>query len=1255
MKTIKKIKISFLNDTQILKMSKGEVKKPETINYRTLNPEKEGLFCQKIFGPIKDYKCICKNPNTPKHTQCKICGVETINSINRRKRIGHIKLNTHVAHIWLFKVYPSKIGILINKSQKQVEDIIYYKKYIVTKSKTSEIKLGELIKYKDYHKIIMKFNTSVKIETGATAIKSLLKRIKITHELKTIKKLTETKQRNPKTIIKKKILTSFKKHHRHPQELILKTITVLPPELRPLINMGNNKFITSDLNELYKRIINRNNRIKKLKKIAAPNFIITNEKRLLQEAFDCLIENGKRTKSYKIGNKILLKSLADNFKGKKGRFRQNLLGKRVDYSGRAVIVVDPKLKIHQCKIPIKILKELFKPHIYGYIVRNNIKKTILEAIQLTKTQPKTLKKIIRKITHNYPIILNRAPTLHKLNLQAFKIIPTTTNTIKINPLICKGFNADFDGDQMAIHIPLTIESITEIKKEIMANKNIFSPANNKITIIPTQEILLGISYLTHITKPYTKQLKVFSCFEDVISYHYTYNTIHEEILLKIHTNKFIQTTVGRTIFFYELKETKLLANYNTRIRKPQINKLIETIAVNNNFNKKIIIKKISILTKIGFKFATYSGTSIALSDLKTIKIPNKLLKTKYLKSHNTHKQPFTITTNHTTTNLTPETNKYKKLIKSTNHITNTINQTHITKINKTKLKYIKENTLQEIIYSGAKGTENQMLQILNMRGLVMKSNTEIINFPIISPLLTGMNCNEFFVSTFGARKGLSDTSIKTSESGYITRKLVDVTQNTILKKYDCKTPKYMKIKTTEKKINHFIGKTVSRNIYNNKGNLIIKKHTNLTTKLITRLKKLNTLIFIRSLTLCNNKTAKCIKCYGNNENNTPVNIGSAIGIIAAQSIGEPGTQLTMRTFHTGGVVNNTKKTTTNHIQTLNCFHKYSSNIKTHNKYTINNGTLFYVNYNSKIITTTKINAGTTLKHNNTSTRQITLPSNLIKTINNKTAKYNITHLKYINIKHIRIYKNYTLISTKNTHLTQPTITLIDNSSTKTINVFDKEILIIPHKTTIKPPFICKLKIIPQEKLTEITDKLKTLSNILENRNIPSQNTIYEQLKINTQRHLIAINNNSPQLQIKHKEINSKIININKLLITNEIGTFTKYFIYKMSNIYLDFGIEINIKHFEIIIDCMLSNTNTSNKTHTYNNLTNYKYKNTLIGITRLAINSQSFISAASFQETIKIIINSAIQFKIDKLKGIKENVIIGSIVPIGTGFFYKNK
>ncbi|MGX7582596.1 hypothetical protein ACWNX2_00040 [Candidatus Vidania fulgoroideorum] len=1255
MKTINQIQISFLNDSQILQISKGEVKKPETINYRTLNPEKDGLFCQKIFGPIKDYKCICKHSTNEKHILCKICGVETINSINRRKRIGHIKLNTYIAHIWLFKVYPSKIGILINKKQKQLEEVIYYRKYIVTKSKTPEIKIGELIKTKDYHKLIMQFSTHIKIETGATAIRSLLKRIKINKELKIIKALRNSPHYSNKLAFKKKILTSFKNHNRHPKELIIKNITVLPPELRPLINMGNNKFITSDLNELYKRIINRNNRIKKLKKIAAPNFIIMNEKRLLQEAVDCLIENGKRTKSYKVGNKILLKSLADNLKGKKGRFRQNLLGKRVDYSGRAVIVVDPKLKIHYCKVPITILKELFKPHIYGYIVRNNIKKTISEAIQLTKTQPKTLTKIIKKITYNYPVILNRAPTLHKLNLQAFKVIPTKDKAIKINPLICKSFNADFDGDQMAIHIPLTIESITEIKKEIMVNKNIFSPANNKVMIAPTQEILLGISYLTQNATPHTYPLKIFSCYEDVIRYYYQHHKIHEEITLQIHTNKFIKTTVGRTVFFYKLKANKLLAKYNLQIRKTEIDNLIKTLAINNQFKKKPLIKKINIITQLGFKFATYSGTSIALSDLKSLKISNKLLKTKYLKSHNNYKQQFIIKSNYKTNNSTYEINKYQKLIKSTNYISNLINRIHILKLNTTRFKYIKENTLQEIIYSGAKGTESQMLQIINMRGLVMKSTNEIINFPITSSLLTGMTCNEFFISTFGARKGLSDTSIKTSESGYITRKLVDVAQNTVITTHDCLTPKYIKIRTTEKKIKYFIGKTISRNIYNNRGNLILKKHSNLTAKNITQLKNINTLIFIRGLTLCKAKYAKCIKCYGITENNKAADIGNAIGIIAAQSIGEPGTQLTMRTFHTGGVITTTEKALNNHTRIVNCFYKHSPNLITYQNYTINNGKIFYINFNSKIITATKINAGNILRNNNSNTHQIITTSNLKKTISNEIVKYSISNLKITNIQYCLIHKNYTVISIKNTHITQPTLTLKTATSSKIINIFDKEILIIPHKTTLQKNFIVKLKISSQKKLTEITDKLKTLSNILENRNIINKELRPENLKINHRRHLITINNTYKHLQLKHKETTTKAININNLLLTNDIGTVTKYFAYKIKDIYLDFGIEINIKHFEVIIDCMLTIVKTAIATTINTPSITYKYKNNLVGITKLALNSKSFISAASFQETIKIIVNSAILFKIDKLKGVKENVIIGSIIPIGTGFFLKKK
>ncbi|MGX7577109.1 DNA-directed RNA polymerase subunit beta' [Candidatus Vidania fulgoroideorum] len=1195
MNKFNKITIKIASPKTIKKWSYGEIKNSETINYRTLKPENNGLFCSKIFGPTENFFCNCLKFKRIRKIKkvCDICKVENIDSSSRRNRMAYIKLNIPICHIWYLKYFPSKLSIILNLNYRKLEKVIYYKSYIILKSNIKTIKVGKIINKNKYYRTVIEYGNEIIAKTGSEGIYQLLKNINIKKELIKIKKkiFSNYKKYNPFLFERFRILKSFKKNKIKPEWLFVKNLPVLPPDLRPLLKIQEGKFASSDLNKLYKNVLDRNNRLKKMKKLNTPDLIILNEKKMLQEAVDSLFDNFKSKKILKNNNRAL-KSISDNLKGKTGRFRLNLLGKRVDYSGRSVIVVDPNIKINYCKIPIMMGIELFKPHIIGEI-KKKYNYNLISAEKLFNKKSRKVLNILKKIIKFKPIILNRAPTLHRVGIQAFYPILTNKKAIFISPLVCSAFNADFDGDQMAVHIPLSYKSQLELKTLLISSNKILSIANGEPLIFPSQEMLIGLFYITK-KNISLRRILYFSNISEVLNHYNLNNDLTTEIYYEITYMNFIKTTVGRILIFSKIKKLNIFKYLNKTLNKKNILKLIKKCLFLNG--KKKTINFINHLKKIGFYYSTIMGFSLSIYDINIDKIKYIIkkgikkeiyLNFKYLNrliSKKQKKEFFVI--------------NWNRIIRKVDYNIKFFFFTKKKEIYKKNYKFNNYNFFSYILKSGSKGSYLQTRQILGIKGLIYKPNLELIEYSISSNYINGLDIIQYFLSSSGARKGLSDTSLKTANSGYLTRKLINVAGELVVLKNNCLTSRGIEVK--RKSFNKINGRISLLDIYY-KNKLLIKKNQLILEYDIKKLYYSNIkIIFIRSPIFCNLKKGICAMCYGVDLSNfSIVNIGEPIGIIAAQSIGEPGTQLTMRTFHIGGVKGsscNKKK-----IIYIKGFLKYSNNLKIEkkNKYykiVSKKGKLFIFNKQGKLI------------------------------------------------KSYKIYKNY-FIDVKN------------NSYIRKINIFTN---ISSYKE-------------------DITEGLNTISNLFEVRNqgnsilspltgiLKIKNnkitiTNFNSIKyINTNKK-INIKNNS--LVLRGKKITNGKINNSDLLNIKGINNCVNKLLFNIQNIYLKHKINIDNKHIELIIRQMLKNikVKVKNNLHIFNNeiinnIDFYKYKKYILkykmlltGISSTSIN-KSFISSASFQETIKILINSAIFCKTDYLKGIKENIITGKIIPVGTGLF----
>ncbi|MGX7589678.1 DNA-directed RNA polymerase subunit beta' [Candidatus Vidania fulgoroideorum] len=1285
------LKIRFLNDSDIISLSNGEVKKSETINYRTLLPESGGLFCQRIFGPINDYSCLCNVGPRPRLAGviCNSCGVSILDSFSRRSRFGHISLNTPLLHIWILRSVPSKISVILNKSSKYIEDIVYYRKFVVISSQSKLIKPGELISVNTYYSKILIYGSTIKVNIGASAIRDLLGSINLTKEISLMKLdlLNCNIYNKDRLNLRYSIFKKFKSEGLSLQSLVVNYIPVLPADLRPLVNLGNNRFISSDVNELYKRLINRNNRLKKLIKINAPDFILMSEKRLLQEAFDCLLDNGKKIRSYKSNNRLLLKSLSDSIKGKYGRFRQNLLGKRVDYSGRAVIVVNPKLKLNYCNLPYQIALELFRPFIFKYLSNSRITNSFIESRNFLDSNSDYLFSVLKKVTKNHPIILNRAPTLHRLNIQSFYPIITRDRSIKIHPLVCTAYNADFDGDQMSVHLPLSYESIRETKSLLLSTNNILFPSNGIISLVLSQEIILGLNYLTRKLPCFSKIPYFYHC-SDVINHYYSGAiNLNQEIFFMHKENFFLRTTVGRILLYNILPNKDFFFLINTTLNKPKVNRFVNYVSIYIRCNSTLI-SLISKLMKLGFYFSTKSGLSISISNINTVSLKRSLL---HLFNRNILLYSGFIVTKKRSFERFSDISFYIKFSSLINNYSKLLNKFSKVVINGSLYRFNFRDNLSNIIESGSKGTYNQLFQISGMRGLVMKNSDELINFPIFSNLKQGMNSNEYYISTFGARKGLSDTSLKTSESGYLTRRLVDVSQNIIISSLDCNTNRGLFINYNDRYIYCYIGRVLLYSLFSSTGSLVFTSGRVITSTDIDLIVSRRLYFFIRTPIFCLLKTGICSKCYGIDlSTRNIITEGSCIGITSAQSIGEPGTQLTMRTFHTGGILSSFTSDS-NILDYIRGFVKLTSNIHIFNSnynsnLLINSGNINFLDFNSNILYYSNIYSGNYLRYTNN-----TYYSNV--SFNNSTPHYKYcpfdSYYKLYNFNKcssLLIYScgDFNIFFIRSLNPSFTTFILLKGIINCILSIKEGDFLILPSKCIIKQGFLIKFSSFYSKPIVDITNSLSEISNLLEVRRHIISPIINRSLLFYSKDIPIISNKLMFLYQIpyfidilksttisfisKGSVLNTSNSNIYtyisplSILETYGIYNFTKYFIYKLRSIYQTYGVILDIKNFEVILKKMVSfilvirNLTSSiilEKQNRYYCNSKFIYRNTLTGITKVSLDSDSFISASSFQDTIKILVNSAAKFKIDKLKGMKENVIIGSIVPAGTGFFLR--
>ncbi|MCE5421094.1 MAG: DNA-directed RNA polymerase subunit beta', partial [Acidithiobacillus sp.] len=907
------IRIGIASPDKIRSWSYGEVKKPETINYRTFKPEREGLFCAKIFGPIKDYECLCGKYKRLKHrgVVCEKCGVEVTQARVRRERMGHIELASPVAHIWFLKSLPSRMGMILDMALRDIERVLYFEAYVVVDPGLTPLDRGTILSEDQYLDALEEHGDEFVAKMGAEGIRDLLRAIPLKEEIE--KTRTELQESNSDTKTKKlakrlKILEAFETSGNRPEWMIMEVLPVLPPDLRPLVPLDGGRFATSDLNDLYRRVINRNNRLKRLLELKAPDIIVRNEKRMLQEAVDALLDNGRRGRAIAGPNKRPLKSLADMIKGKQGRFRQNLLGKRVDYSGRSVIVVGPEVRLHQCGLPKKMALELFKPFIFNKLEERGLATTIKAAKRLVEQEKPEVWDILEEVIREHPVMLNRAPTLHRLGIQAFEPVLIEGKAIQLHPLVCAAYNADFDGDQMAVHVPLSLEAQLEARTLMMSTNNILSPANGEPIIVPSQDIVLGLYY---VSQERAGAPGTGSVFADTAEVRRAYDTgqvgLHARITMRFRGER-VETTVGRALLADILPEGLPFSIINRVLKKKVIAELINTCYRTLGVKDTVIFADQLMYT--GYRMATRGGISFGAGDMVTPPEKETILA-------RAEEEVKTIQEQYTS-GLVTEGERYNKVVDIWSRATDEVAKAMMDLVSKEKVvladgKEVQQDSFNSIFMmadSGARGSAAQIRQLAGMRGLMAKPDGSIIETPITANFREGLNVLQYFISTHGARKGLADTALKTANSGYLTRRLVDVTQDLVVVEHDCGTEDGLPMmplveggEVIEALRDRVLGRVTAEDIQHpNSGEVVIPRNTLLTEKLLSTLDELGIdSLKVRSPLTCKSRHGVCALCYGRDlARGHLVNIGEAVGVIAAQSIGEPGTQLTMRTFHIGG-------------------------------------------------------------------------------------------------------------------------------------------------------------------------------------------------------------------------------------------------------------------------------------------------------------------------------------------------------------------
>lgn len=1341
------IKIALASPELIRSWSYGEVKKPETINYRTFKPERDGLFCAKTFGPVKDYECLCGKYKRLKHRGviCEKCGVELALAKVRRERMGHIELASPVAHIWFLKSLPSRIGLLLDMTLRDIERVLYFEAFVVVDPGMTELEKGQLLNDEVYLDAVEQYGEEFDARMGAEAIRDLLKQIDLEESIKLLREElpTTSSETKIKKITKRlKLLEAFYESGNKPEWMIMNVLPVLPPDLRPLVPLDGGRFATSDLNDLYRRVINRNNRLKRLLDLNAPDIIIRNEKRMLQESVDALLDNGRRGRAITGTNKRPLKSLADMIKGKQGRFRQNLLGKRVDYSGRSVIVVGPTLKLHQCGLPKKMALELFKPFIFSKLEFRGLATTIKGAKKMVDREEPVVWDVLEDVIREHPILLNRAPTLHRLGIQAFEPVLIEGKAIQLHPLVCTAYNADFDGDQMAVHVPLTIEAQLEARSLMMSTNNILSPASGEPIIVPSQDVVLGLYYLTRERINAKGEGKVFGSTQEAFHfYEEGFVDIHAKVKIRMSAKNpdneaeqmLVETTVGRGILSEILPKQMSFSLINRPMTKRTISKVLDTCYRNHGLKETVIFADNLMYT--GFKYATRAGASIGIEDMK---IPDD--KASIIEQADNEVREIE---SQFRSGLVTNGERYNKVIDIWTRTSEMVAKSMMANIATEEVLDANNNLVTQDSFnpifmmadSGARGSAAQIRQLAGMRGLMTAPDGSIIETPVTANFREGLNVFQYFISTHGARKGLADTALKTANSGYLTRRLVDVAQDVVITELDCKTQNGVLMQPlieggdiVEPLQERVLGRVVATDVFlPNQTEPVVQAGTLLDEEWVAHLEKLGIdQVVVRSPISCDTRFGLCAKCYGRDlARGHLVNTGEAVGIIAAQSIGEPGTQLTMRTFHIGGAAS--RSTAANNIQVKN-----KGVIRLHNIKTVKHE-------NSNLVAVSRSGELTILDEFGRERERYKLPYGAVLSVHdNSTVEAGQiiatwdphTHPVISEVsgklKFVDLLEGVTMNRQTDDLTGLSNIVVIDAKQrgslgrdmrpmVKLVSTEGEEIFLsgtnVPAQYYLPIDAIINFEDgqlvgigdviarIPQErtKTRDITGGLPRVADLFEARK-PKDSAVMAEIsgvinfgkETKGKRRLIITESEShshEELIPKWRHISvfegehvarGEVVaegppNPHDILRLLGVGALANYIVNEVQDVYRLQGVRINDKHIETIVRQMLRKriiTFTGDSKFLLGEQvedTAMLYENDrleaegklgargtpiLLGITKASLATESFISAASFQETTRVLTEAAVSGKIDDLRGLKENVMVGRLIPAGTGYTY---
>jgi DNA-directed RNA polymerase subunit beta' len=1346
------IRIGLASPDMIRSWSFGEVKKPETINYRTFKPERDGLFCARIFGPVKDYECLCGKYKRLKHRGviCEKCGVEVTLTKVRRERMGHIELASPVAHIWFLKSLPSRIGLMLDMTLRDIERVLYFESYVVTEAGMTDLERGQILTEEEYLDALEAHGDEFEAKMGAEAVLSLLQHIDIEGDIKQLREeLPETNSETKRKKISKrlKLLESFHNSGNKPEWMILKVLPVLPPDLRPLVPLDGGRFATSDLNDLYRRVINRNNRLKRLLDLAAPDIIVRNEKRMLQEAVDALLDNGRRGRAITGTNKRPLKSLADMIKGKQGRFRQNLLGKRVDYSGRSVITVGPKLRLHQCGLPKKMALELFKPFIYGKLEGRGLATTIKAAKKMVEREIPEVWDVLDEVIKEHPVMLNRAPTLHRLGIQAFEPVLIEGKAIQLHPLVCAAYNADFDGDQMAVHLPLTLEAQLEARALMMSTNNILSPASGDPIIVPSQDVVLGLYYMTREKINAKGEGMAFkNAKEAEKAYRNKDAELHARVKVRITetltdeegvtttTTKLYDTTVGRAILSLILPTGMPFDMINQSMGKKQIGRLLNRSYRDLGLKPTVIFADQIMYT--GFHYAMIAGASVGIDDMVIPDAKKDIIEAAEEEVAEIQEQ--------FEQGLVTAGEKYNKVIDIWSTANEKVSKAMMENLSKETVINAKGeeeqqdsfNSVYMMADSGARGSPAQIRQLAGMRGLMAKPDGSIIETPIVANFREGLNVLQYFISTHGARKGLADTALKTANSGYLTRRLVDVAQDVVIVEDDCGTEDGLYVKplieggdVVEPLRERVLGRVVCDDVLMpGSDDVLIPRNTLLDEKMCDVLEQ-NSVdqVKVRSVITCDTDFGVCANCYGRDlARGHLVNQGEAVGVIAAQSIGEPGTQLTMRTFHIGGAAS--RDSAANNIQVKNKgtlkFHnaKFVENTDNHLVITSRSTELTLIDEFGRERERYKVPYGAILKknegdavdageivanwdpHTHPIITEVAGRLKFVDLIDGVTMTRQTDELTGLS----SIVVLETGQRTSAGKDMRPMVKLVDAKG-KDVNIAGTDMpaqYFLPGNAIINLEDNAEVKVgdtvarIPQEgsKTRDITGGLPRVADLFEARR-PKEPAILAEVsgtvsfgkETKGKRRLIITPTDGGE---QYEEMIPKYRQLNifegeqvtkgeviadgpeaphDILRLRGVSALANYIVNEVQEVYRLQGVKINDKHIETIVRQMLrkaiilnpgetellegemmelSEVLAANAKAEAEGKIPASYERQLLGITKASLSTESFISAASFQETTRVLTEAAVQGKQDPLRGLKENVIVGRLIPAGTGFAY---